>query len=507
MTFLLPHPLPPDADELLRQACFAGGYDHTPTPTRVQVADGRMVVTRRVNESGQLLVPWRVDQAGTHVTATATLRDRSEPYRLVVELARGKLNQVRTQAAEWQDIGLQTPPHFDRDLADATLLFGRAALNQALTDDPVDPGFAGTDEVAARVLERAYDLADRLARVYADQMFGTRLQEGPLKTRLAARFLTAPSGDLAAEYRRTFNAAAVGVRWRDLEPAESQYVWGPLDDAVGAAKGMGLPLTAGPVIDLTPGMLPEWAAGWEGDLPALAAFMCDFLETVLARYKADVRRWVVCAGFNQADGMGLTDDDRLRLAARLFDAASQLDPELELVLSIAQPWGDYLVNDEQTITPLGFADDLVRAGLRISAVELELRQGVLPRGSLPRDLLDTARLLDKFGGLDGLGLPLEVVLSGPASGAWDPAAAQTGQRLWEHGWAGGPTPEWQAAWGTSAAALALCEPAVRAVTWDHWSDTDPHLTPNGGLVDAAGRVNLLASGLRGLRTAFLASPQ
>ena len=218
-------------------------------------------------------------------------------------------------------------------------------------------------------------------------MLATRHQEeGKLGTRLAAR-LTRPAGHLEAECRRSFNAVQLGLVWREIEPAESRYDWAAADAVVAAARGAGMPVTAGPVIDISPGMLPDWAAGWNGDLPTLAAFMCDFLETAIARYKGDVRRWVVCGGFNHADGLGLGDDDRLRLAARLFESASHIDPELDLVLSIAQPWGDYLVNDDQTISPLAFADDLIRTGLRVSAVELELRTGCVPRGSLPRDPL------------------------------------------------------------------------------------------------------------------------
>ena len=495
-TFLLPNALPASALALLRQACFAGGYDQTPIPTQVQISGDRLLAGKHTNESGYLLLPWPVEPFGTLVTTTATLREQPEPYRLLVELARGKLNQVRTQAAEWQDIGLQTPPEFDRALAEVIRLFAKAVLNQEPASAPE------ADAAAVQVLERCYELADRLARLYAEQMFGTRVaDEGKLPTRLAARFLRAPVGEPADDYRRTFNAAQVGLRWRDLEPTESHYEWDTLDEAIAAARDAGLPITAGPVIDLTPGMLPDWAIGWRGDLPTLAAFMCDFLETVIGRYKAHVRRWIVCAGVNHADGLGLTDDDRLRLTARLFEAAAQLDPELDLILSVAQPWGDYLVNDDQTISPLAFADDLVRAGTRVNAVELELRNGVLPRGGLPRDLLDTSRLLDLFG---MLGLPLEVVLSRPASDQPDAMAVEHGQSIWQPGWNGPPTPDGQAAWGTSLAALALCKPQVRAVTWDHWSDADPHLTPRGGIIAADGSINPLLAGLRSLRTTYLA---
>jgi hypothetical protein len=492
MTFLLPTPLPNGASALLRQACFAGGYDQTPVPTATELAADRLVVSRGPDESGYLLLPWAVGPAGALVTTTATLRERPEPYSLMVELARGKLNQVRSQTAEWQEIGLQTTPAFDREMEDAARLFGSAALSHPSPE---------SDAAATRVLERSYRAADQLVRLYIEQMLATRHQdEGKLDTLVAARYAAPPAGALALEYRRAFNAARVGFRWRDVEPGESQYNWEKVDQAVAAATAAGLPVTFGPVVDLSPGMLPTWAAGWQGDLPTLAAFMCDYLETLVARYRGRVRRWVVCAGFNHSDGLGLTDDDRLRLAARLCEAALQLDPELDLVLSVAQPWGDYLVHDDQTISPLAFADDLIRTGLKLSAIELELRTGSAPRGSMPRDLLDASRVLDLFG---LLGAPLEVVLAHPASGKPDPAASEHGEAVWAGAFRGGPTPEGQAEWGASFASLAICKPQVRAVTWDHWSDADPHLTPFGGLIDCTGRAKPLLGRFQAIRTAHL----
>jgi hypothetical protein len=41
------------------------------------------------------------------------------------------------------------------------------------------------------------------------------------------------------------------------------------------------------------------------------------------------------------------------------------------------------------------------------------------------------------------------------------------------------------------------------VTWDHWSDAEPHLVPFGGLLDAEGRPKPLLSRLRALRTEHL----
>ena len=498
MSFLLPNPLPGAAAAVLGEACVAsvGYHDLTPGPTVVRVADGMLTLTRTQNESGYLIVPWPVEPFGTLVVSTTTLRERDEPYRLLVELARGKLNQVRTQAAEWQALGLRSMPDFERAVVETTRQFGRAVLA---------PNAADADTAATPVLEQAHALADRLARDYTAQMLAKRHQDdGPLDTCLAARYTRAPARGAADEYARAFTAGAVALRWRDIEPNEAQYDWTEPDAAVAAACSAGLPVTIGPVIDLAPGMIPAWAAGWAADLPTLAACMCDFLETAINRYRGDVRRWVVCAGFNHADALGLVDDDRLRLAFRLFEAAAQVDSSLELVLSVAQPWGEYLVRDDQTISPLTFPDDLVRAGVRLSAVELEVRAGVRPRGSLPRDLLDAARLLDVFG---MLGLPLEVVLSLPSSDEPDPDAAEHGQTVWTPGSRSRPSPEGQAEWGASLAALAICWPQVRTVTWDHWSDAEPHLVPHGGLLDHNGRAKPLLARLRALRTAHLQPEQ
>jgi hypothetical protein len=493
ISFTLPDLVPPAASAALLQARFAGGYDQTPVPTKIEVRDGRLIASRALQESGYLLVPWPIEGLGVVLTSTATIRERAEPYNLLVELARGKLNQVRCQSSDWCEMGLQLPRDFPAQLSSLARLFGSAVLSQDSPDGSA---------IAERVLQQSHTLAARLVQVYIEQLFATRLHEsGKLTTRFAARSPVAAQPAHAAEVRSAFNAAAVAFRWKDIEPQESQYDWAATDQAVSGALAAKVPITGGPVIDLTPGMLPDWTRKWtRGDVSTPTAFMSDFLETIVKRYKGHIRRWVVVAGANQADTLGLSDDDRFRLVARLFEAATQADPKLELVLSIAQPWGDYLTNEDETISPLAFADDLSRHGVKISAVELELRSGVMPRGSLPRDLLETSRVLDLFSVLQ---LPLEVVFSCPSSDAPD-SNAIGGQAVWSHGWPAGLTPDVQAAWGAAFTALALCKPHVRSVTWDHWSDAAAHLTPNGGLIDAAGTPKPLLARLRSLRTTYLA---
>src|SRR5207244_10939733 len=98
MTFLRPADLSPSAVHELERAWVATP-DHVPCPTHVQVEFNRLIVEGQEEQSGYLNVPWSIDGAGRLMGTTATLLERSLPYRLLVELARGKVNQLRSQAA------------------------------------------------------------------------------------------------------------------------------------------------------------------------------------------------------------------------------------------------------------------------------------------------------------------------------------------------------------------------------------------------------------------------
>lgn len=492
MSFMLPQSISEGELSALRKSVIAGGFDQNPVPTQVHVANNCLIVHREVDESGYLAVPWPVAQYGEIVTTTASLRERPEPYYLLLELARGKLNQVRCQTFEWQMLGLRLSAEYEKHLNSVNRLFCEAVTSSS---------FQEVNDKSKQVLIEAYHLADILVKMYFTQVLDTRhAEEGKLKTALGADVTKPFTRQGLVTFRKSFNALRIPFRWCDIEPNESQYDWSSTDALLASVKDSNLLTYGGPIIDLAAGLVPDWAAGWDGDLPTLAAFMSDYVESVLQRYRNRIRRWQICAGFNHAHAYGLTDDDRLRLAAKLFEAATNVDSQLQLTLRITQPWGDYLAQEEETIPPLQFADDLLRSGLPISAIDLEIVMGSSPRGSWKRDLLETCRVIDLFG---LLGLPIEVTLSLPSSDEMDAFAARHGQiALSGSGYE--PTPLRQAEWGAAFAALALCKPHVRWVTWSHWSDADPHLFPAGGILSSSDQPKPLLAKLAALRNEHLA---
>jgi len=271
-------------------------------------------------------------------------------------------------------------------------------------------------------------------------------------------------------YEHAFNAVRIVPDWLSIEPRESQFDWSRLDALVNWAAAEKLHVSIGPLVDLSSGRCPPWLLEWAGDLPNLAAFLSDFLGTLVHRYKDRVRHWQLFAGMNHADVLGLTEDDRLRLSARVLDTVQELDPESDRSFSIAQPWADYLVEEELTYAPYVFADTLLRVGFQVHALEVELLSNVhTPRGGSPRDALDTVHQLELF---DNLGVAQEVLVGGV---------------------------------GPEIVTAALGANSMRALHWDTWSAADPcGRTPTAALVDPTGKPLPMLDHFLKLRAEWLA---
>jgi glycosyl hydrolase family 10 len=489
MSFVLPPGLSSDLYHELERACLAGGFDNAPVPTKVLLAPRRMTVQRALDESGYLIVPWEVDGVGRFMISSATLIEREEPYTLSLELARGKVHHLRNHLAEWRMLGFAPTTEHERKLSHLNSTFGMAA-----TENSSDAAAAS----AQSVLRHAMLASDFSLHRYTEHLFFLRHQRNPrLDTTLGCELPALPENP--AEIAAAFNAVRLPLTWRDIEPVESRYDWEKADAVLAWADANQMPVSGGPLLDFSQGALPEWLSLWEGDLSNLANFMCDYVETVISRYRGRIRRWLLTTAGNMSSVFSLGEDDMLWLTARLAEAALNIAPDLELVVGVSQPWGEYLACEEHTYTPLVFLDTLLRAGLRLAALDVELVMGVSPRGSYCRDLLDVNRLLDGFAVLS---TPLQVTLACPSSASKDPNADPSLSVGAGH-WASGFTADFQAEWAGQFAALALCKPYVAGVHWTHLNDAESHRFPHCGLIDSQNRTKPAFARLRQLREAHL----
>jgi len=478
---------------------MAGGPDNMPWPTELHFSSATvgatpplLTVSRAVDESGYLMVPWTIEGRGRMMGTSATLIERARPYNLLVELARGKVNQVRCQAFDWRVGRLVLTAELEQQIHNASVAFGRAITGVAAEE--VSPQ-------AQIALDLAYQAAEHLVRAYVQQVFQIRHQrQARLDSALACRLdSSVPSPELTAQLVPAFNGFCLPFLWNRIESEEGSYRWQECDALVDWARQHNLEATAGPLIDFSSAQLPAWLWSWERDLPGLSAHMCKFVETAVRRYRGRIRRWQLTAASNCANVLSLSEDDLLGLTYRLTETARQVDPALELVVGIAQPWGEYMTLADRTHSPFIFADTLIRSGLSLAALDVELVMGVTPRGSYCRDLLDVSRVLDLYA---LLGVPLRVTLGYPSSAQTD-ADADPDLHVEGGHWGSGFSPDVQAAWASDVTALALCKPYVQGVQWTHFRDAQPHQFPHCGVLDSADQPKPALQKLQQLRETHL----
>jgi hypothetical protein len=455
---------------------YLTGADGRVFTTRIEV-DGQTVGCRRTSsESSKFHVAWPVPGYGRPVIATASLPERDEPYLLAVELARGKIVQVRNQASQWELSGMRIPPEFVEPSKAAHRAFAKAASSQNRPDK--------ASELANEALHCACRAAEVLTRAYAEQALLGRLQRfGSLPASIGCELHGAiPPAEANDLYSAAFNSTTVAVPWRNIESVEGEYDWAPSDRQLEWCEQQKLMVRGGPLIDLGPDGLPSWLSRWEHDIFNLQSFVCDFVETAMSRYVGRIRIWEVAARLNTGGALTLNEESRLTLAARVLDVARQVDEEAQLLVRVDQPWGEYQARGQHRLSPLQLVDALLRSGVGLAGVNLELAVGYLPRGTAYRDLLEMSRLIDSW---SILGVPIHATLACPSSCDDDPLAApdwEVEPRMWAQ-----PCSEaGQAEWIDRVLELLLAKPSVAGVSLTHFSDAVGHQFPHAGALRSDG---------------------
>lgn len=473
LKFQLTSPDPASRLSELRQA-YVTGLDRTPSRVTIEFRQGVLLCHRESSESGRLFTPWPVEGHGTPIIGTATLIERREPYNLAVELARGKLNDIRNQMADWCQMGLRTPPELDGLLRRATASFITAAT---ISPDPV------ASYAAAQVsLSATLEAGERLVEAYTAQVLQTRLVGGvKLPTQLAialdGEVRSAPPG---VHWPQAFNAARVSCSWRTLAPAEGQYNWEGLDAQVARCRKWGLALQAGPLLEFRAATLPDWIWLWEGDFDTILSLVVDLVRQAVQRYRGKIPVWHLVHRAASGDVLGLSEEEQIRIAARAVQVARQTDPSAQFTIGVERPWAEWMGSSPFQLGPLHLADYLVRADLGLAGIAIEVAPGYSAPGSHIRDLFDFSKLLDLYALLN---LPLYVWLAIPSSMTPDPRADPAVQ-VEAAQWPAPPDESSQAIWAAQWIALAVAKPFVRSVAWSQSTDAVPHLYPHGGLFRA-----------------------
>jgi len=484
----------PDRRSAGFRKAFIAGLDRTPSRLSVDIRNGLMTCSRDNSESGRLFVPWPVAGQGTPIVGTATLGERPAPYVLSLELARGKLNDVRNQMADWTQMGLRTTPELDDVLAVARRAFVRAAMN---VDDDV-----ACLEASQASLDASCRAGDLLTESYLGQVLQNRLASvGKLTTQFGCVLGGDPEKIAgSAQWPTTMNAAQVSVSWRDLAPSEGKYRWDLIDAQLAWCRRHRLGVEVGPLIEFRGGALPDWIWLWDGDADAISGFATDLVRQALGRYRGKVSSWQVVHRPAGHEILGLSEEDQIRIAARAVQVARQTDAGAQLGLGVDRPWAEWMSSSRFQLGPLHLCDYLIRSDVGVSYIALEVAPGFSDPGSQMRDLFEFSRLLDLYALLN---VPLHLTVAAPSSTEPNPAAdPNVLVEPWQ--WAKPPSEALQADWAARWVALAIAKPFVRSVKWLQASDATPHVYPNSGLYRADSTPKTIVSRLQALRKEWIA---
>jgi hypothetical protein len=485
MRFLV---LPAEAAECWPEAsaAYITALDGRVYQARVELNGNLLSCTRATSESGKLHVPWRIEGLGCPVLSTASLPESEQPYLLPLELARGKIGELRDQAFQWQFAGMAISAEFQEQMREAFRLFSRASASRSQPE----PASRLANEAltlacrAGEALARSYTLQRQQSRkasfTHPPALLGCRLDDSALSPPLSNAFF------------KTFSAASVPIEWARVEPVEGEYQWQPLEQLVDACQRRRCVIRGGPLLDLSRGGLPVWLSPWAADFLNLQSFVCDFMETAVSRFAGRIRIWEVSAYGNTGGGLALTEEQRLALSARSIEAAQRTDTDAQLFIRIGQPWGEYQAAGGYRLTPFQFADALIRSRIGLTGINLELAVGYRPGAELNRDLLAVSRLIDLW---SLLGVQLHVTMAFASSSLPDPEASCDLTQSPRSPWYGDWNEEIQAEWAEAYVAILMAKPQVTGVFWTHFHDGRPHQFPHAGAVRGDGAIKPLLHAL------------
>ncbi len=493
MHFLVPRRDRVGADAA--QRAYFAGIDEVPWLARIHWNDEGLVVERAECDSGNFFVPYVVEGRGELMLATASLMERPRPYHLHVELARGTLNRLRNQLASFTASGVPLPASLPDLMRRAHEQLSAAVTRQ---DDSMEAA-----RLSDAALGTTLDAVELLSASYAKSVVAARLRAaGKLTTLLGVNLgTTQPSGALASQLSATFNTAQVPLAWRSIEAREGHRDFSLVDAQIDWARSAGFKVCGGPLLSIDKWTLPDWMYLFgEDDIDSFRSCVSEHIQSVVAHCQGRVHLWICSAGLNLENEFEHPEEERLRLAVLAIESIRRQDPRAPIVLCVDQPWGAFMGHEEYDLSPLHFADALVRAELGLAGIGLQLNVAYMPGGSEPRDALEFGRQMDRY---SSLGLPLLVSLTVPSGSTSDPHALRKSQVI-QYAPGDSLSPATQRDWGGQILPMLLAKQPVQGILWNQLLDSQPHELPHGGLYDQRDHAKPIVEQLKKLRRENLA---
>jgi hypothetical protein len=370
-----------ELDKRVANTVHVIGLDGIPWPCKISYDGQLLSIHRNRDESGHVYMAYALPDFGELVLSTGTLVETDEPYHLTRELARGTLNRLRNQLSLWEEGGLEIDVEVERVLELATDSFG-----QAVSTSDVN----AVDRTANQAIELATQALFRLCQLFGEQVLPYRLQN--------------------TDSPRSW----IGVNISE-EPSEVvKRLKIPVDvvqvSRINAAPSEPCELVLGPFLDASPGgMKDRWAAA--NSFEERQAMIIHECRAELQKPLDRVKILHVVSGINGMGHRHLSYPQQLQVTIDLLQLVENMGIQIPTLISFDTPWAEKLAWSVGGVHPLQIADSLLRRGVCLSMLGLDINLDYWPNGSLPRDPCQWLDLVDLW---SQLGLPLVIRLTAPS---------------------------------------------------------------------------------------------
>ncbi len=479
------------------------GQDEVPVPAEVRAESGRIVCEKHSAEAAGLATVFPpVDEAtGCPLfLQTCLLPERDEPYLLSLELARQRIMTLFNKLEDWSltDLAEDHPAMLAIDAA-------RLAFTKALVSHRLNRGSDGSytqeaDRLSREALGLAIEASDALVaaqtnRALPDRVTGATyanavgrdLSNGPLTgpavkspndtglvlpTKPAISIGLNPvqfSDTLQKMVTDGCDFVALPTRWRDMEPDEGKYSFGPTDRWIEwAVRQAKVPVSAGPVVDLGRSNVPDWLYIWEHDYETLREVVYEHVKNVITRYRRTVPRWTVLSGLNRNENFQLSFEQMMDLTRMTMLLARKLHPQGKMQIEVLHPFSSEPGHRPRSLPGALYAEMVQQAGIGVDAWAVRFELDRPKPGMVRRDLMALSAAIDRYALLDR---PLAITAVSKAQEPGEP-----------------DTQEEDAIWLRQAMELIVSKPSVVSFVWQ-----EQELPPGakgpmpGSLIGATGK--------------------
>ena len=425
------------------------GLDGVPSPCRVISADdnGILSIVRNRDESGKVFMSWLFDDLGEFTIGTGTLPESKTPYHLLIELARGTLNRLRNQISIWQEGGLQFGDEVFDQVGEATRLLSHAIMES----EPEN-----SDRGAREALHLAM-----AANLSVSEKFGSEVSKYRTSQPDMPRFWFANAVD----------GEEVKPEQCSTSPFHLVQALPELADV--AAESGNKRMIVGPFLDASAGGMKEEIVALD-DFFARRDFILNRCRKTIRQLNPSSSLLHVVSGLNGIGHRHLSYPQQTQITSDMLNLIDESQVDVPMMVSFDFPWAERLASAVGGAHPLQIADSLLRQGVPINFIGLDVNLDYWPGGSVVRDPLQWIDMIDIW---SQLGLPLIFCFRMPTMAkATSPDANRLVNEVRSD-----LSDQQRLNILEKLLPMIIARPGVHGFVWRQWKDSDDERFPGGGL--------------------------